>query len=61
MTRWLALILGLAVAATALYAFVKDDVEAPLGEIDAASRHSLERVLEQAEREGGRVAAEGAR
>jgi hypothetical protein len=51
--RWLALGLGLLIVAGALYVLVRGRDERPLGEIDAASRAQLERVLEQAEAESG--------
>jgi len=57
-TRFLALTLGLAIAAAALYLLVSGGPpppvasEAPSAEIDAASRAKLERVLEQAETQG---------
>ncbi len=51
MQRWIALTLGLAVAAVSLYVLARGGGEEPLGRIDAASRDSLERVLRQAERE----------
>jgi len=53
--RFLALILGLAVAAAALYVLFsgrptsRETKEPPSAEIDAASRAKLERVLEAAE------------
>jgi hypothetical protein len=55
--RLLALILGLAVAAAALYVLLsgrptsREANEPPSAEIDAASRAKLERVLEAAERD----------
>ncbi len=49
--RWIALTLGLAVAAVSLYVLARGGGGEPLGRIDAASRESLERVLRQAERE----------
>jgi hypothetical protein len=56
-TRFLALTLGLAIAAAALYLLVSGGPppvasEPPSAEIDAASRAKLERVLEQAETQG---------
>ena len=51
MQRWIALTLGLAVAAVSLYVLARGSGEQPLGRIDAASRDSLERVLQQADRE----------
>jgi hypothetical protein len=48
--RWLALTLGLAAAAGALYVLAAGRGEEPLGRIDASSRHSLERVLEESSR-----------
>jgi hypothetical protein len=50
-TRWLALSLGLAVAAAALWTLVAGGGPAPppQGEIDAASRAALERVLAEGE------------
>jgi hypothetical protein len=57
-TRFLALTLGLAIAAAALYMLVSGGPpppvasEPPSAEIDAASRAKLERVLEQAEAQG---------
>jgi hypothetical protein len=57
-TRFLALTLGLAIAAAALYMLVSGGSpppvasEPPSAEIDAASRAKLERVLEQAETQG---------
>lgn len=52
--RWLQLLVGLALFATALYALATYDDEEPMGQIDAASRARLEQVLEQADREDGR-------
>jgi hypothetical protein len=52
--RWLALVLGLVIAALALYVLASSGGDRPSGDIDAASRARLERVLEQAEREAGR-------
>jgi len=49
--RWHALALGLVVAALALYVLASSGGDSPSGEIDAASRARLERVLEQADRE----------
>jgi len=51
--RWLALGLGLLIAAFALYLLASSGGDEPSGDIDAASRARLERVLEQAEREAG--------
>jgi len=57
-TRFLALTLGLAIAAAALYMLVSGEPPPPVAsdppsaEIDAASRAKLERVLEQAETQG---------
>ena len=54
--RWLALSLGLAIAAAALYLLVGGDAARPvasgppLSDIDDASRARLERVLQEAER-----------
>jgi hypothetical protein len=54
-TRFLALTLGLAIAAAALYMLVSGGSPPPVAskppsaEIDAASRAKLERVLEEAE------------
>ena len=59
MKRILALITGLAIAASVLYLLVSGRPQSPeaskppSAEIDAASRAKLERVLEQAETEGG--------
>ena len=50
--RWLALITALGVAVAALWLLVAGGSDSPLGEIDAASRQELERVLEKAERPG---------
>ena len=54
MKRWLALALGLLIAALALYVLASSGGDEPSGEIDAASRARLERVLEEADREAGR-------
>lgn len=51
--RWLVLVCGLALAALAGWFLVGTADQAPLGDIDAASRAELERVLERAEREAG--------
>ncbi len=57
-TRLLALIFGLAVAAAALYLLVSSGQsppvvsQSPSAEIDDASREKLERVLEEAETQG---------
>ena len=57
-TRLLALIFGLAVAAAALYLLVSSGQpppvasKSPSAEIDDASREKLERVLEEAETQG---------
>ena len=54
--RWLALAIGLAIAATALYLLAAGEPLRPVaagppgGEIDADSRARLERVLEEADR-----------
>jgi hypothetical protein len=46
--RWLLAMVGLAVGAAALYALVPEPGEdAPLDDIDAASRQQLERVLRE--------------
>jgi hypothetical protein len=46
--RWLLVLVGLAVGAAALYALVPEPGEdAPLDDIDAASRQQLERVLRE--------------
>ena len=58
-TRWLLLVLGLAVAAAGLFALVKGDAvrlpvasgPPPMEEIDADSRARLEQVLRDADRE----------
>ncbi|MDH3212595.1 MAG: hypothetical protein OEM05_08930 [Myxococcales bacterium] len=52
MTRWLVLLLGLAIAAGAVYLLASGGEEdgPPLGEIDAPSRARLERVLREADR-----------
>jgi hypothetical protein len=52
--RWLALGLGLLIAALALYVVAWSGGDPPSGEIDAASRARLERVLEEADRRAGR-------
>ncbi len=49
--RWIALTLGLAVAAVSLYVLAQGGGEQPLGQIDAASRDSLQRVLREADRQ----------
>ena len=54
MKRWLALALGLVIAALALYVLASSGGDEPSGEIDAASRARLERVLEEADREADR-------
>ncbi|MDJ0850970.1 MAG: hypothetical protein QNK04_21575 [Myxococcota bacterium] len=51
MQRWIALTLGLAVAAVSLYVLAQGGGEQPLGQIDAASRDSLQRVLREADRQ----------
>jgi hypothetical protein len=51
--RWLALALGLVIAALALYVLASSGGDGPSGEIDAASRARLERVLEEADRNAG--------
>jgi hypothetical protein len=43
--RWLALTVGLAIVAVALYALVSGRADPPMGDIDAASRAHLEKVL----------------
>ena len=54
MKRWLALALGLVIAALALYVLASERWRRRRsGEIDAASRARLERVLEEADREAG--------
>ena len=53
MKRWLALGLGFVIAAVALYVLASSGGDSPLGEIDAASRARLERVLEEADRKAG--------
>ena len=53
MKRWLALALGLVIAALALYVLASSGGDSPSGEIDAVSRARLERVLEEADREPG--------
>lgn len=56
MSRWLLVLLGLAIAAAALYALVAgrelplSESAPPLDDIDEASRHELERVLRDADR-----------
>ena len=54
MKRGLALILGVAIAAGALYALAsarpRAGTRAPRAEIDAGSRAKLERVIERSER-----------
>ena len=53
MTRWIALSLGLAVAATALWTLVAGGRSAPArGEIGAGSRAALEKVLAREGRDG---------
>lgn len=51
MKRWLALVLGIAIASLALYLLVAPGDPAPpdVEEIDEASRDALERVLREAE------------
>jgi hypothetical protein len=49
--RWLALALGLAIAAGSLWLLASRGDDPPLGEIGDASRAELRRVLEQAEAE----------
>ncbi len=54
MSRWLLLVLGLAIGVAGLVALARDSkTDPPLDEIDAASRARLERVLEEADRESG--------
>ena len=53
MKRWLALALGLVIAALALYVLASSGGDSPSGEIDAASRARLEHLLEEADREAG--------
>ena len=68
MNRWLLLVLGLAIAAGALFALVRGDSprlpaaggSPPLDQIDADSRARLEQVLRDAEREEA-AGEEGAR
>ncbi len=48
--RWLALAGGLALCAGALYVLGAGRIETAPGEIDAASRSKLERVLEREDR-----------
>ncbi len=48
--RWLALVAGLALFAGALYVLGSDRSETVPGEIGAASRAKLERVLEREDR-----------
>ena len=51
MTRWLALVLGVGLAAAALYTIAAGPLHRPgraRHEIDAASRARLERVIERA-------------
>ncbi|MEE2678394.1 MAG: hypothetical protein VX546_07450 [Myxococcota bacterium] len=47
--RWLALLTALGAAGAAFWLLMAGDPDSPLGEIDAASRQELERVLETAE------------
>ena len=54
MKRWLALGLGFVIVAVALYVLASSGVDSPSGEIGAASRERLERVLEEADRKAGR-------
>jgi hypothetical protein len=52
--RWLALVLGLSVAAAALWLLAASRGERPLGDIGSDSRSELQRVLEAADREPSR-------
>jgi len=52
--RWLVLTFGLAMVGVALYVLASGRTDAPMGEIDAASRAGLERVLEEADGPGRR-------
>ena len=54
MQRWLAFTFGLAVVGVALYVLASGAKAPPMGEIDSASRDRLERVLEDADAQGGR-------
>ncbi|MBW2269863.1 MAG: hypothetical protein JRH16_14920 [Deltaproteobacteria bacterium] len=47
--RWLALAFGLVACGVAFWVLLDGGSEPPLGEIDAASRAELERVLERAD------------
>ena len=49
MQRWIALIVGLGIAAAAVWLLLTGRGEKPMGEIDDASRERLERVLEESE------------
>lgn len=53
MQRWIALTFGLAAVGAALYVLASGAKRPPMGEIDSASRERLERVLEDAEAQGG--------
>jgi hypothetical protein len=52
--RWLVLTFGLAVVGTALYVLASGAQAPPMSEIDSASRAHLERVLKDADAQGGR-------
>ena len=54
MQRWIALTFGLVAVGAALYVLASGAKAPPMGEIDAASRARLERVLEDAEAKAGR-------
>ena len=53
MQRWLAFTFGLAMGGGALYVLASGAKAPPMGEIDSASRDRLERVLEDADAQGG--------
>ena len=53
MTRWLALLVGLAAAALAIWELAARRAAPPLDDIDAASRNQLEQVLREADAEKG--------
>jgi hypothetical protein len=49
----MALILGLAAAGVAFWFLITGRSERPMADIDDASRHRLEQVLEESEQPGG--------
>ena len=52
--RWLLASIGLLIGVAALYALLAPESDAPLDDIDAASRAELERLLRDSAEGGGR-------